>query len=133
MHQGMGSDVFTGASYFLGYYGTKLRGIKTSNWADTSGTIFMMESWRNFGFTHCWGNNIHWSGGPFASKAGTLNINDARKFWQEKHQDRANLVFCDGHVESLPLSATTGTGAKVSDPDFSPRTGLGMWTSAQGD
>ncbi|NQU75355.1 MAG: hypothetical protein HQ546_03440, partial [Planctomycetes bacterium] len=49
--------------------------------------------------------------------------------WQRKHLGKADMVFCDGHAESLTMEETIGNG-RMSH--YHPGV-EGMWTNLAGD
>lgn len=114
------------------------RGYRTAAVQNSSGTIMLAEN------THgqqCAGNI--WTCiviGPQSSSANQLyqtdssaapqdpnassSVSQGQAFYKA-HKGRFNYAFCDGHVESLKLEQTIGTGT-LANPK-------GMWSSAQGD
>ena len=114
------------------------RGYRTSAVQDSSGTIMLAEN------THgqqCAGNI--WTCiciGPQSATANELyqtdpstapqdpsssgSVSQGQVFYKA-HKGRFNYVFCDGHVESLKLEQTIGSGT-LTNPK-------GMWTAAAGD
>jgi prepilin-type N-terminal cleavage/methylation domain-containing protein/prepilin-type processing-associated H-X9-DG protein len=112
-------------------------GYKTSVVRDPAGTILLCE---NTSGQQCAGNV--WTCiciGPQSVSANVLcqvdnsgaqdptsgfNVNQGALLYKA-HKNRFNYVFSDGHVESLKLEQTIGTGTLAA-----PK---GMWTSAIGD
>ena len=114
------------------------RGYRTSVVRDPSGTILLAEN------THGQqaAGNI-WSCiviGPKSNTPNALYQTDSNTtqqdpssgsavnqgtFMYKAHKGRFNYVFCDGHVESLKMEQTIGTGTMTA-----PK---GMWTVAAGD
>ena len=114
------------------------RGYRTSAVQDSSGTIMLAEN------THgqqCAGNI--WTCiciGPQSATANELyqtdpstapqdpsssgSVSQGQVFYKA-HKGRFNYAFCDGHVESLKLEQTIGSGT-LTNPK-------GMWTAAAGD
>lgn len=112
-------------------------GLKTSQWDDASGTIFLFETWRAGGWQNpISAQDVNWAGGPMQAAMGAGDHSQAISIWQEKHLGKANLLFCDGHGESMHMSDTiktqgiTYTTAPTMDSCNSVR---GMWTHAAGD
>jgi prepilin-type processing-associated H-X9-DG protein len=127
-------------------------GIKTSQWDDAKGTIFLFETWRNGGWQDpvC-ATDVTWAGGPMLAAFNGGNTKgvapgsyqQAITTWQEKHLGKANLLFCDGHGDSMAMAGTILTqgitytnnppataGTPTMNSCFSVR---GMWTHAAGD
>ena len=113
-------------------------GYRTSVVKDPTGTIMLAEN------THgqqCAGNI--WTCiciGPYSSTANELYQTDPSTAVQDPnspgsvsqgnvfykaHKNRFNYLFCDGHVESLKLEQTVGSGT-LANPK-------GMWTITPGD
>ena len=127
-------------------------GLKTSQWVDPGGTIFLFETWRNGGWRDpsC-AADITWDGGPMiaAFNGGVTkgltqpSFKDAINLWQEKHVGKANLLFCDEHCEAKYIGDTMGPGetVKTQGVTYSGNLGTssscytvrGMWTHAAGD
>lgn len=114
------------------------RGYRTTVVHDNAGTIMLAEN------THgqqCAGNI--WTCvclGPYSASANEVYQTDPSTAIQDPnssgsvsqgsllykaHRNRFNYEFCDGHVESLKLEQTIGTGT-LENPK-------GMWTIYQGD
>lgn len=114
------------------------RGYRTSAIQDSSGTILLAEN------THgqqCAGNI--WTCiviGPKSNNPNALYQTDSTSGQQDPNsnasvnqgqllykaqKNRFNYIFCDGHVESLKMEDTIGTGTLTA-----PK---GMWTNARGD
>ncbi|NQU74732.1 MAG: hypothetical protein HQ546_00285 [Planctomycetes bacterium] len=53
--------------------------------------------------------------------------------WQRKHLGKANMVFCDGHSESLTVEETIGTGDMYTEAPSGKSNVKGMWTHLSGD
>jgi prepilin-type N-terminal cleavage/methylation domain-containing protein/prepilin-type processing-associated H-X9-DG protein len=147
-----------GASWVQNPNSTTSVGLKTSQWDDAKGTIFLFETWRNGGWQDpsC-AIDQTWAGGPMlaAFNGGTTkgvnpdSYQQAITTWQEKHLGKANLLFCDGHGDSkyvgdtLPglgigdTILTTGlnyANLNMTTPTMtSCFTVRGMWTHAAGD
>jgi prepilin-type N-terminal cleavage/methylation domain-containing protein/prepilin-type processing-associated H-X9-DG protein len=114
------------------------RGYKTTAIPDLAGTILLAEN------TH--GQQVAgniWSCiviGPYSATANDLyqwdngnatqdpnvkaSVNQGKLIYAA-HKNRFNYVFCDGHVESLRVEQTIGTGTLTA-----PK---GMWTNVGGD
>jgi len=106
--------------------------MKTSDWEDPAGTILVIEGPRNFGWCNAWNAG---QTGPFRAliNSGWDHYMRARQFedvWQRKHLGKADMVFCDGHSESLVVEDTIGTGKMYVE---GPTPVRGMWTHLAGD
>jgi prepilin-type processing-associated H-X9-DG protein len=111
-------------------------GIKTSQWDDASGTIFLFETWRNGGWQDpVNARDMKWAGGPMQAGMGGGDHPEVA-IWQEKHLGKANLLFCDGHGATMHMSDTirtqgiTYTTTPTMNSSYAVR---GMWTHAAGD
>ncbi|NQU75704.1 MAG: hypothetical protein HQ546_05235 [Planctomycetes bacterium] len=105
--------------------------LKTSDWIDPAGTILVIESYRKFG----WFNSCNAAQpAPIKAMARSGNPWGLEAFpyeteWQSKHIGKANMVFCDGHADSLTVEETIGTGQmQYAEPGVK-----GMWTHIPGD
>ncbi|NQU74679.1 MAG: hypothetical protein HQ546_00010 [Planctomycetes bacterium] len=109
--------------------------LKTSDWEDPSGTILVIEAPRMFGWSNSWSADRR---GPFRAyvNSGDWHSIEARDYedvWQRKHLGKADMVFCDGHSESLTVEETIGTGDMYTEAPSGRSNLKGMWTHLSGD
>jgi prepilin-type processing-associated H-X9-DG protein len=112
-------------------------GYKASVVADPSGTIMLCENTSGqqcaANIWTCICNGPEWTSanelyqtdnsGPQDPTSGT-SVNEGQLLYKA-HKSRFNYAFVDGHVESLKIEQTIGTGT-ITAPK-------GMWTARQGD
>jgi len=105
--------------------------LKTSDWEDPAGTILVIESYRRYGWWNNW-NVAQPAPIKAMSRGGNLWGTEAMPYeteWQSKHMGKADMVFCDGHAESLTVEETIGTG----EMNYGTPGVKGMWTNLTGD
>ena len=146
IHQNVqGWNKWDGASWVQNPNATTSVGLKTSQWDDTKGTIFLFETWRDGGWQDSVSAaDVTWAGGPMLAAFNGGNpkgltpdlYQQAITTWQEKHLGKANLLFCDGHGESRIMASTLQTPGLTPTINYSNCTCFtvrGMWTNASGD
>ena len=92
-----------------------------------AGTAIFTDSWDNYlnplsGATTLSINMFHNWAGSLMNATNRLN---------EVHQGKANLAFCDGHVEARTALQTIGAGGTIGN--VGPDAGKGLWTTTSGD
>jgi len=112
-------------------------GYKTSVVRDPSGTILLAEQTSGQqvagNIWTCICNGPQWAGSELyqvdttatPQDPNSANSVDQGALMYKAHKSRFNYVFNDGHVETLKMEQTIGTGTLTA-----PK---GMWTMAQGD
>ena len=88
-------------------------GLKTAQWEDPGGTIFLLKVGETAaGRERGDRGSYWWTGAPLAAcfNSGDVQCYDppnlAITIWQEKHRGKANLTFCDGHAAAMYMRNT---------------------------
>jgi prepilin-type processing-associated H-X9-DG protein len=94
---------------------------------DGTGTGMFTDAWDGY-INPLTGNGIAWNN-HFDSWTGAVM---SKTYWvNETHRSKANISFCDGHIESRTAVQTVGPGGSVGM--INPDAAKGLWTTVAGD